>query len=738
MKYILTLFFLCPIFVFAQDFSDNWEDLFSYNQIQDLAYGNGKVFAAAQNAVFTYQRNSGEVEKISSINGLSGENISSIHYSSGYNLLIVGYENGLIDIYDSNEKKVLKVIDIFEKQTIPPPEKRINHFYEYNDRLLISTDFGISEYNLANREFGDTYFIGDGGSRLKVNQITVYQNFIYAATEENGIKFAGINNPNLIDFNVWQTISSGTFLGVVSLANSLYAVDENNNLQRLQQNSLISEIQFEQSVRDLRVSDDRLVVGLVNRVRVYDQVLNPVASVGKPSGVNVNYTSALIFLDEIFIGDNQAGLLKTTTTNPFNFNYLSPDGPLRNDVFDLESIPNELWVTYGDYDLFFNPYNPGLKSFGVSHFLENIGWSNIPYSQLNARSIAKATINPNQTDQVFLSSFFDGLIELQNEEVVARYDALNSSFESVEDPNAPSVINDVRVNGAAFDREGNLWGNASRVEKGLFKLDVENNQLQTFDVTSAVPDPIGDNLGFTELVIDSGNNIFFGSYSSGIVGYNPSTNTFVTVQGEEVGNLPDNYVTALTFDNNNQLWVGTLRGLRVLFNPAGVFTDPNLQTNEIIIRDDDGVAQELLAEISILAITVDGNNNKWVATNAGAFYLSANGQETIYQFTKSNSPLPSNTITDISIDENSGKVYIGTDKGLLAFNGTATSSQETLENVRAFPNPVRPNYSGMVTIDGLMENANVKLLISKEIWFTKKFPKEEAYNGIRALLESTK
>ena len=242
--------------------------------------------------------------------------------------------------------------------------------------------------------------------------------------------------------------------------------------------------------------------------------------------------------------------------------------------------------------------------------------------------------------------------------------------------------------------------------------------------------------------------MYFGSSEDGVIGFNPSTQSFGEVNGGEgSGNLPDNFVRTLALDNNNQLWIGTSRGLRVLFGPSAMFTNTDLEAQEIIILDDDGVAQELLANVSITDIEVDGNNNKWIATESGAFYLSSNGQETIYNFTTANSPIPSNNVNDIEVDGSSGEVYIGTEKGIVVFKGTATSAQEDFENVRAFPNPVRPNYSGMVTIDGLMENANVKItdiegnLVYEEVsqggsiqWDTRAFGKHKVASGVYLVL----
>ena len=147
-----------------------------------------------------------------------------------------------------------------------------------------------------------------------------------------------------------------------------------------------------------------------------------------------------------------------------------------------------------------------------------------------------------------------------------------------------------------------------------------------------------------------------------------------------------------------------------MFSPGSVFDEnANIDTQPIIILED-GVPQELLFELTITDIEVDGANNKWISTaSSGVFYLSPNGQETLLQFNIENSPLPSNNVQDIAIDSFSGVVYFATVNGLVAFNGTSTAPRDNLEGVYAFPNPVRPGFTGNVTIDGLTANANVKI-----------------------------
>jgi ligand-binding sensor domain-containing protein len=172
-------------------------------------------------------------------------------------------------------------------------------------------------------------------------------------------------------------------------------------------------------------------------------------------------------------------------------------------------------------------------------------------------------------------------------------------------------------------------------------------------------------------------------------------------------------------------------------------TEEQLTTTPIIIIDDN-LAQELLYEQFITDIVVDGANNKWIGTaDSGVFLVSANGQETKYHFTTSNSPLPSNIINDIDINSSTGEVFIATTKGLVSFKGTATVANEDLNNAYVYPNPVRPEYQGTVKIAGLLDKANVKItdiegnLVYETIseggtieWDTTAFGKHKVASGV--------
>jgi hypothetical protein len=701
---------LLTLFVNAQDFSALWEGHFSYLNIKDIVQGNNKVYAASENAIFTYDLETKELNKISTIDGLSGEFITTIHYSEAFKQLIIGYDNGLIEILLEQTDEILSVVDILKKQTIPEDSKRINHFNEYNGLIYISTDFGISVYDLERLEFGDTYFIGDGGTQIIVSQTAVIGDTIFAACMSNsGIRTALVNNNNLIDYREWTQINGGNFLGIETLEDRLFTTSLNNKIFEIVNNNLIELFTYSTKPLDLKSSNNNLVVTTKSKVFVYDNSFNLLANPSVNQEFNTEFTSAVTTNEGIYIGSKDFGVLKTTINNPSEFIEIHPEGPLRNNTFSVEAKFSNVWASYGDYTVFYDP-SP-FRQYGVSH-LQNEQWTNIKFDSLfNSRNLNAISINPLKTNQVFISSFQDGLLEINNDIPTIRYDASNSGLESLVLPGNPN-FKSIRVSGTAFDRDGLLWSITSLVSKPLKSYDPNTNQWKSYDFTELIADPIFDNIGFNELILAPTGDIFIASFSFGIIGFSLNNGSQILKSVSEDEGLPIKSVRALAIDKRNQLWVGTDLGLRVLFNPSDFFTDDTVSAEAIIILED-GIAKELLDQQFISDIKVDGSNNKWIATiGAGLFYFSPNGQKTIFHFTKDNSPLPSNNINDVSIDEQNGKVYIATDKGLLSFSSGSSSPKDNLTDAFIYPNPVHPNFNILeekVKIKDISENVNIKI-----------------------------
>ncbi len=707
----LVVFIIClfPFIQYAQDFSALWQGHFSYNNVKQVVQGNNKVYAAAENAVFSLDLLSNEIKELNTVNGLSGETISTIYYSDVYELLVIGYESGLIEIAFDDDK-ILTVVDIIEKPTIPAIQKRINHFNAYGNLVYISTNYGVSVFNLERLEFGDTYFIGNGGSQIQIKQTAVFGDYIYAACADgNGLRKALVASPNLIDYQNWQTVTTGSFTAVEMVVDMLYVVNTNRQIFQVVNDVLNQVFQYDTVPLNVKNVESNLVVTTPNNVFVYDAGFNVISQVSTSTEFTTKYTSATTEADYIYIGTTDFGVLKTPLTAPTTFEEIHPDGPLLNKPFSVEAQPDEVWVAYGDYDRFLNPYP--LNSEGISH-LKNEKWINTPYEEVfDAKCLNTISVNPLNNSQVFISSFFSGLLEVNDDIPTVLYNQTNSGLESLVDLNNPNYT-DIRVSGSAFDKNGLLWTLTSYVNKPLKSYNPNNNQWKSYALFDVFVGVNGNNSGYKDLIIDDNNTKWAGSFSLGLVAFNENGGKpLLKNLGSEDENMPNTYVTALALDKRNQLWIGTFSGLRVLYNTSNFFED-NVSVDEIIILED-GIAKELLFQQFITDIEVDGSNNKWIGTaDSGIFYLSSDGQKTIYHFTKDNSPLPSNTIADVSIDDTKGIVYIATSKGLMSFRSGGSSPFETLENAYAYPNPVRPNFNIVdqkVKIKDISENVNIKI-----------------------------
>lgn len=717
---VFTLLFLSFFFKsYGQDFSTLWQAHYSYNNIVDVVEGQNKIYAAAQNAVFEYDVLSEEINTITTVEGLSGEEISTIYYSELFQYLIIGYETGLIEIYSEVDESVLTVVDILDKDNIAPTNKRINHFYEHEGLIYISTDFGISVYDLERLEFGDTYFLGNGGAQIIVKQTTVLNNTIYAACRNaNGIKIADLDNPNLVDFQQWSQILNGNYFVINTLGDRVVTVRGNRRVYEIVDTNPTVLFQLANLPEDSEVNQSQLIYSSEDDVLVYNIDLQLVNSFLPNSEFDTFFSSGSIIDEFIYIGSSEYGVLRANLNDNSQYFEIKPNGPLFNEVFRLNAESEIVYATFGDYSESLNPFP--LRSRGFSYYLDE-EWISVPFdSVLGARNLSEISYNPFNPSQVFISSCVDGILEVNDFEPTILYSADNSGLESLIVPGNPDAFS-IRVTASIFDRDGVLWSMSSRAPNPLKSYDPNTGNWQGYDFSSIIEDALTDEFGFFDIAVDNNGTKWIGGYSNGLYAYNEdiSPNPLKNITSEEQ-NLPFPRVTSLEIDNRNQLWVGTFSGLRVLFNTSGFFDDPNPRLSSIIILED-GIPKELLEGQTISDIEADGSNNKWVGTvDSGVFYFSPDGQNTIYHFTSENSPLPSNRINDISIDPVNGIVYIATIKGMLSFRAGGSKPEETLENAFVYPNPVRPEYNILgfndlndinkgIKISGLTDRVNIKI-----------------------------
>ena len=687
-----------------------WETYFSYNSIPSIAEGVNEIYFASYNSIFSYNIFNSQIEKFDTLNELSGDEISAFYHSENNNIIAIGYSSGFLQIINLNSNSIINIYDILNKPTIPADKKKINHFYQNEDDLLISTGYGISVYDINAFEFGDTYYIGDFASMLNISSTIVDENYIYASSPDLGIFRANLES-NLIDFNSWQAIYTGNIYELLINENNILFYDD-FNLMSIKNEEIITLSTLQNEIKNVSINDSKIIIISEDNCIIYNNDLSQILNLFESETYMTIFNDGIIKNNKTYIATDEKGVLVIENSNN-SFSFLKPDGPLENNIFSVETLNNHTWVSFGSYSEYFNPYP--LKYSGVSSYDENLeSWFNITKDSIpnQAVNLNNISINPFDNNNVFISSFHGGLIEMDNFNFTELYDNNNSGLETL--LTSDSEYESIRISDIEFDENGDLWVLNSRVDNPLKSFSLDNNSWNSYDFTEIINDGFQDELGFNDIEIDDYGNKWIASLRSGLIGFNNDSGNIRLrkVFSQDQSDMPSSYVKSIAVDNNNHLWIGTVQGLRVLYNTSNFFDASVVTTQKIVILED-GIPRELLEQQYITDIEVDGANNKWVGTiGSGVFYFSPNGQQTIYHFTKENSPLPSNNINDISVNSVNGKVYFATDRGLVSFNTGSSSSSENFSNAFVYPNPVRPEFNTQldkIKIKGLTENVNIKI-----------------------------
>lgn len=704
---IFSLLIFLPIIVFGQPPVGSWRDHYAYNRGRHIAMSSDRVFVAANNGVFWYNPSDGSIGKISTVNGLSDISISAIGYSPYQDLLAVGYENGNIDLIFKD--RVVNIPYILQKPM--QGSKQINHFnFDSNNQILVSTGFGIVVVNIAKSEIKDTYFIGDGGSNQQVYQTIFYKNRVYAATS-NGLLSAFSNDPLLIHFSSWSLEPSipgqGYEYNHMAVYNNVLVVNQKTDgsipdivryFDEFVWSTLTSS--FNQ-VSSIWANGNVLIVTSSQGIGTFNSIPGSISIIDnypffyafRPMAAIIDYKGNLAIADEEF------GLVYKQATN---WRQIIPNAPYSDLSYFILPTDNDLYAAAGARtDVWGNRYNA--LSY---HKLSNNQWtSEVNYDYFDA---VRITQSPTNSSEFFISTWGFGVVVYRDGVEVERYGPHNSSLETI----IPGAY--CRIGGVTFDGKGNMWVSNSGVPNSIsmrtpdgtwkgFPYQSIHGASRQSDIVLSPADhlwvvlPMGGGL----LVINPGNNPTLMS--------SHTYRTFKPIDSEGVP-LP-NDIYSIAFDRDGYLWLGTNEGVLISYNPHRVLEPSVFSLQRVKIPDVvQGLAVFLLESETVTAIAVDGGNRKWFGTQrSGVFLQSSDGSKQLLHFTKENSPLPSNNIQHIGIHPKTGEVFFATDKGLISYRGEATEPSARFGKVYAFPNPVRPNYDGVITITGLVDKTTVKI-----------------------------
>ena len=357
---------------------------------------------------------------------------------------------------------------------------------------------------------------------------------------------------------------------------------------------------------------------------------------------------------------------------------------------------------------------------------ENNLWTNIDAAPLKntvnvtVTDFSSIAVEPDDNKHYFITSASSGVYEFENEDFINYYNKNNSTNQG-----ALGFTNPLYqwVDNAILDENNNLWITNDLVPYSI-KVKLANGTW-----TQLHYEGIGDKQSLGAILICKQNpnqkwvlsrreGVGVGMFDDNGTIENPDDDTSVfytsfyyTEQDKKELIVPTLYF-CITQDQNNVIWIGTDKGPLLFNNPSNAFNTSDFECYRVKIprNDGTGLADYLLDGEKIKTIVVDGANRKWIGTeSSGVYLMSANGQQTIHHFTAENSPLLSNSILSIAINKTTGEVFFGTTNGLVSYQSDAAESTGAFENVHAYPNPVRENYTGIITITGLIDKTNVKI-----------------------------
>jgi hypothetical protein len=689
----------------AQNPVGAWSDHLSWFSAKTVAISPSKIYASTGTGIIVYDKGYDQLGRLTRVQGLAETSISTIAWSSDQEALIIAYSSTNLDIVRTSS--IYNIPDIMRKYI--PGKKEIYRIIALGKYAYLATSFGIVVTDLTKNEIYDTWKPGNSSETAEVYDLAIMGNIIYAATNI-GVFYADISVTGLSYFGNWSLMKSlptpsGFYNAIIVSGNKIYVNSYNQAASGDSVyviNTSASLFSFEPGIYN--TSFEKYQGGIIfnskNKIRIYNENGAIQSSVGiyNPGKIAPDISHSMIEGNNIWIADNISGLVKGE--NFTIFRKLNIPGPYTNNVIYLTISQGKTFIAGGAVDNAWNNQWRPLQVFTS----ENNSWYTQWSESIN--DAMRVLPDPQNRNHYWVSSWGGGLVEYENDVQKNKYDYTNSPLQTII-PGQPYV----RICGLAIDKSRNIWMTQSGVP-GSVKVLKSDGSWITFPFTIQAPtiaDILITRTGMKWILLPRGYGLFVLDDNDTPDYFQDDRTTQFLITDSDNKVISNVYSIAEDLDGN--IWIGTDQGPAIYYDPDQIF-EGNLKAFRAKVPRDDGtgLADYMLGTEIITSIAVDGANRKWVGTySSGAYLLSEDGSEKLENYNESNSPILSNSIVSLDVDDSSGEVWIGTAKGVISVRGNATSGGEQFGDVYTFPNPVRENYLGNVTITGLMRNTEIRI-----------------------------
>lgn len=677
-----------------------WQYHPSYYSLSSLSQIHERLYAGGPGGFFFYDLAYQSLEIISPKQGLYSNSVALLQPIEEFDLLLLAFSDGTIQFFDGRAFTTLPDV----RQADILGNKEPLHAFEYKGRVYLGYGFGLVSIGRIGNEFRVLESVQNlvaTGDQLAVEKVVALEDTLYAQTRQ-GIFRAPLNS-NLLDFQSWANWKQQTQLNlwkdsILTVQDSLvylYKQGKQSQVMRLPQEDLI----------ELTISRGELLA--ITKHSQGNQVwqaqgdgwnlLAEPNTIRQVADVERLASGSWALADRAYHG--------LVLGEPENWNTLVPEAPFSFQGFKVSHHRDSLYLTSGGYATNTSPNYNGRGFYAYKNGTWNI-YSFLPGIESTPFFLDAIDVEYiEQSQTLFVSSYGQGLFGFR-EDTVLHYTYTNSPLTQV--ANVPET----RLTGLAQDLQGTLWicdyyPNNGQNANSIFSLSPEGEWA-----SYAYPgmDNKGPNMYIEDVMVDEQNHKWMRVLPARTSREGQSLTLWVMDETQNrhinlttANGLPDGKVYSMATDREGAVWIGTSQGLAVFYSTFAIFEEP--QASKPIFE-----GRPVLENHTVTALEVDGANRKWCGTNdAGVWLLNENATESVYYFNQENSPLPSNQILDISINHQTGEVFFLTGAGLVSFRAGATDVPFEEDQVKVFPNPVRPGYEGMVAINGLPANARIKI-----------------------------
>ena len=717
---------------FAQVGVGKWRDHLSYNETFKVLDAGERVYCSAAGGMFYFDKEDLTVNRLNKTTKLNDVGISTFGFDPQSANLVVAYRNANIDIV--NGDRTTNISDI--KRSNIGGNKQINGV-AFNDRCAyLACGFGIVVIDMDRSEVKETYYIGDDGSYLNINDIVFTEDRIVAATDE-GIKYADKRSPVLSIVSNWTADASSLIAGqsitrLVADGDNLMAlvIADGDTTVYVGNGDMTFFPWLTGDIRNIKFTNGHIAVCYGDRLEIYDKQRNMEYSLSQVDWMKVEVNDAELTSDgRLWMAHRWAGMAVVQADDPSGVYIYAPDSPWDDKVARLVSFDEVLSVAPGGHSTTYtNNYVPA-----TVYSMDKNGWHVLEDTDGilgGAFDIIDIAVNPRDSKTRMAAAWGYGIVEIRDNKAVGLYNHTNTDGALI--PYAVGGFSSLRTGGVAYDKDGNLWVTNSLSQNAL-AVRYSNGNWNSFNTqnmisSSEIDHIVWDSIGNLKIMYGRANKIFL----------HDGENKMAYIDPNNGSKLETSMVNCVVQDHNGNLWIGTNKGIKVVYDLNKAFAGGGVGekspiTCSNILYNENGISEYLLAYENITSIAVDGANRKWIGTSTGGLYLiSANGLQQLQHFNSSNSPLFSDKIITLAIMPWSGELFVGTDYGLQSYRTTATYAfDEPMEEVYAFPNPVRPDYEGVIAIKGLTRNGLVHITdaAGHTVFTTKANGGEAVWNG---------